>query len=53
MFMVSYDDARTASMVVDNHSKGDDDRIVVQIARTQQEQGVLPEGTITSIRRVR
>ena len=53
MFMVSYDDARTAYMWVDNHSKGDDDRIVIQIARTQQEQGVLPEGTITTIRRVR
>jgi hypothetical protein len=53
MFMVSYDDARTAYMWVDDHSKGDDDCIVIQIALTQQEQCVLPEGTITSIRRFR
>jgi hypothetical protein len=53
MFVVSYDDARTAYLWVDNHAKGGDDRVVSAIARAQQEQGMLPEGTITNIKRVR
>jgi hypothetical protein len=53
MFVVSYDDARTAYLWVDNRAKGSDDRVVSAIARAQQEQGMLPEGTITNIRRVR
>jgi hypothetical protein len=53
MFVVSYDDARTAYLWVDNHARSGDDRIVGQIARAQQENGMLPEGTITTIRRVR
>jgi hypothetical protein len=53
MFVVNYDDARTAYLWVDNHAKGGDDRAVRQFARVQQEQGTLPDGTITTIRRVR
>ena len=53
MFVVSYDDARTAYLWVDNHAQGSDDRVVSAIARAQQEQGMLPEGAITNIRRVR
>ncbi len=53
VFVVNYDDARTAYMWVNDHAKGGDDRLVSTIARDQQEKGTLPEGTITSIRRVR
>lgn len=53
MFVVDYDDARRAYLWVDNPEKASDARIVEMMARTQQELGLLPEGTITSIRRVR
>jgi hypothetical protein len=53
MFAVTYDDARTAYLWVDNAAKADDERLVGPIARMQQEQGALPPGTITRIRRVR
>jgi len=53
MFMVNYDDGRTAYLWVDDPSKVIDTWAVGAIARTQQEQGTLPEGTITRIRRVR
>jgi hypothetical protein len=52
MFMVTYDDARTAYMWIDALSTSDD-REVGPIARAKQEQGVLPEGNITTIRRIR
>jgi hypothetical protein len=53
MFAVSYDDGRTAYFVVEHHGKSSDDYRVGAIAREQQEQGALPEGTITGIKRVR
>jgi hypothetical protein len=53
MFAVTYDDARTAYLWVDNASKADDERLVGSIARFQHEQGTLPPGTITRIKRVR
>jgi hypothetical protein len=53
MFAVSYDDGRTAYLVVEHHGKSSDDYLVGAIAREQQEQGALPEGTITGIKRVR
>jgi hypothetical protein len=53
MFVVSYDDARTAYLWIDNAGGAIDDRAVGSTARTQQEQGILPEGNITSIKRVR
>jgi hypothetical protein len=53
MFVVSYDDARTAYLWVDNPMKAGDERVVGAMARAQQEQGILPVGNITSIRRVR
>jgi hypothetical protein len=52
MFVVTYDDARTAYLWVDDLRPGSD-LAVGPIARAQQEQGALPEGNITSIRRVR
>ena len=52
MFVVTYDDARTAYLWVDAPVTGDD-RGLVSIAQAQQEQGTLPEGKITSIKRVR
>jgi hypothetical protein len=53
MFLVSYDDARTAYLWVDDLGKASDLRAVGLIARAQQEQGTLPEGRIASIRRIR
>jgi len=53
VFAVNYDDARTAYLWIDNPAKVNDNRTVSLIARAQQEKGSLPEGTITSIKRVR
>ncbi len=53
MFAVNYDDGRTAYLVIEGHGKSGEDHLVAPIARERQEQGVLPEGTIASIKRVR
>ena len=53
MFAVNYDDGRTAYMVIENHGKPSDDYLVGSIAKERQEAGLLPDGTITSIKRVR
>lgn len=53
MFLVSYDDARTAYLWIDNPVQVGDTRAVGLIARKQQEQGALPKGNIASIRRIR
>jgi hypothetical protein len=53
MFVVNFDDDRTAYLWIDTPSKANDDRVVSSIARAQQQQGTLPEGNITSIKRVR
>ena len=53
MFMVNYDDGRTAYLWIDDPAKANDTWAIGVIAQAQQEQGSLPEGTITSIRRVR
>jgi len=53
IFAVSYNDSRTAYMWIDDSAKANDNRAVSLIARAQQERGSLPEGTITSIKRVR
>lgn len=53
IFAVNYDDARTAYLWIDNPIKANDNRAVSLIARAEQEKGSLPEGTITSIKRVR
>lgn len=53
MFAVRYDDARTAYLWVDDVATARDSIAVDAIARQQQEQGALPEGKITSVRRVR
>jgi hypothetical protein len=53
MFLVSYNDARTAYLWVDNPVQAGDTRAIGLIARKQQEQGTLPKGEITSIRRIR
>jgi hypothetical protein len=53
MFAVSYDDGRTGYLVVENHGKSSDDYLVPSIARERQVRGTLPQGTITSIKRVR
>jgi hypothetical protein len=53
LFAVNYDDARTAYLWIDNPLKAGDSRTVSLLAQAQQEKGGLPEGTITSIKRVR
>lgn len=53
MFAVNYDDGRTAYLVVENHGTSDQDYLVAPIARERQAQGMLPQGTITGIKRVR
>ena len=53
MFVVNFDDDRTAYLWIDTPAKANDNRVVSSIARAQQEQGTLPEGNITSIKRVR
>jgi len=53
MFTVNYDDGRTAYLWIDDPVKANDTWAIGVIAQAQQEQGSLPEGTITSIRRVR
>jgi hypothetical protein len=53
IFAVNYDDARTAYLWVDNPLKVIDSRAVSLMAQVEQEKGALPEGNITSIKRVR
>jgi prepilin-type processing-associated H-X9-DG protein len=53
IFQLGYDDGRTAYLWVDGHVKSDEDHLVGGIAKQQQEQGLIPAGTVTSIRRVR
>ena len=53
MFAVTYDDGRTAYMVVENHGKSSDDYRAGPIAKDRQESGELPDGTIVGIKRVR
>ncbi len=53
MFAVNYDDGRTAYMVIENHGKPSEDYLAGSVARERQEAGELPEGTITSVKRVR
>ncbi len=53
MFAVNYDDGRTAYLVVQNHGTTDQDYFVPAIARERQAQGELPDGTISTIKRVR
>jgi hypothetical protein len=53
MFAVHYDDQRTAYLWVDDVALARDAVAVGALARRQQEQGALPEGKITSLKRVR
>jgi hypothetical protein len=53
MFAASYDDGRTAYFVIEGHSGPNDDHVAIIIAKEQQEAGILPEGNITRVKRVR
>ena len=53
MFAVSYDDGRTAYLVVENHGTAHQDYRIGAVARERQAEGTLPEGVITGIKRVR
>lgn len=53
MFAANYEDGRTAYFVVPNHGGPSEDYLAITIAKEQQEAGHLPEGQITSVRRVR
>ncbi|HZH51506.1 MAG TPA: hypothetical protein VEZ16_06435 [Microvirga sp.] len=52
MFVVTYKDGRRAYLWSEGHIKGADDFRVSTIAKEQQEQGLIPQGDIASIRRV-
>lgn len=52
MFAVSYDDGRTAYMIIEHHDKVHD-HLVGEIAKKQQVAGTLPSGHVTKIKRVR
>ena len=51
MFVVTYDDNRTAYLWIAASTAGDQE--IAAVARARQEQGALPLGKIASIRRVR
>ena len=53
MFSVEYDDGRIGYFVVENHGGPGDDHLAASLAKKQQEAGILPEGTIARIKRVR
>jgi hypothetical protein len=53
MFQIGYEDGRTAYLWVDGHGGSGDDHLIGAIAKQQQEQGLIPPGNVTSIRRVR
>ncbi|HZH51460.1 MAG TPA: hypothetical protein VEZ16_06205 [Microvirga sp.] len=53
MFLVSYEDARTAYLWVDSPVTTGDTRAIGLIAQARQDQGALPEGKIVGIRRIR
>jgi hypothetical protein len=53
MFAVGFDDGRTAYLVIDNHGSADQDYRVAAVARERQARGELPDGTITTVKRVR
>ena len=53
MFLVNYDDGRTAYLWIDDPVEANDPRVLGVIAQARQAQGALPDGTIASIRRVR
>ncbi|MEA2760003.1 MAG: hypothetical protein QOH65_2616 [Methylobacteriaceae bacterium] len=53
MFQIGYEDGRTAYLWVDGHGGSGDDHLVGAIAKQQQDQGLIPPGNVTSIRRVR
>ena len=53
MFAVTYEDGRTAYMVVENHGPPTEDYAIGATAREHQKSGQLPDGTITGVKRVR
>jgi hypothetical protein len=53
MFAVEYEDGRTGYLVVEGHGGPGEDYLATSIAKEQQAAGLLPEGTITRIKRVR
>jgi hypothetical protein len=53
MFAANYEDGRTAYFVVEGHGPGANDHLVPAAAADQQKSGILPEGHITRIKRVR
>jgi hypothetical protein len=52
MYLVTYDDGRTAYFWLDAQARVDDLRLVT-VARERQAAGALPDGEIRSVRAVR
>ena len=53
MFAAHYDDGRTAYFVIEDHGKPSEDYLASTVARGRQESGDLPDGKITTVKRVR
>jgi hypothetical protein len=53
MFAVSYDDGRTAYFVIEGNIGPGEDYLAISAAKEQQQAGILPEGNITRVKRVR
>jgi hypothetical protein len=53
MFLATYEDGRTAYLVVEGHGGPEEDFRALAIARQRQHVGELPEGTIRTVKRVR
>jgi hypothetical protein len=53
MFAVNYVDGRTAYIRITPHMLRNGDHVAPAIARKRQETGEIPEGDISSVRRVR
>jgi hypothetical protein len=53
MFAVNYKDGRTAYLTVSPYLLRDGDHVVPTIVRKRQEKGVIPEGEVIGIKRVR
>ena len=51
LFLVIYDDGRTAHISIDHHTLRDGDRVAWVVARERQQKGEIPPGTIVDVKR--
>jgi uncharacterized membrane protein len=53
MFAVHYEDGRTAYITISPKVLGAGDHVARSVARERQAKGEIPEGKVTSVKRVR